>query len=252
MNSRRSHLTLPSNSSMDCYPNNTVAQFTTKLPGVIELDGDWEVALTEISVPSPLPNALRETHFITLTSADTNEKRTYSLPTGYYESVQALVIKLNTLMSTSGVAFRYQMKRVKLVISDSYDVEISKALAQMLGYSSDEGCRARSTSHTASLPVDLSPVNIPAMYIYCDVLKHIVVGDVTAPLLRIVDMDRKETHGRMHQVLNPPMYVPLQKKHFDTIEINIMSDTGEAVPFVDGKSVVVLEFKRIGLLEKVI
>jgi len=55
----------------------------------------------------------------------------------------------------------------------------------------------------------------------------------------------------MHQVLNPPVYVPLQKKHFDTIEINIVSDTGEAVPFADGKSVVVLEFKRIGLLEKI-
>ena len=73
-----------------------------------------------------------------------------------------------------------------------------------------------------------------------------------APLLRIVDMRRKKSYGRMHQVLHPPGYVPVQKKHFDTIEINIMTDTGDVVPFVHGKSVAVLEFKRIGLLDKVI
>jgi len=43
--------------------------------------------------------------------------------------------------------------------------------------------------------------------------------------------------------MNPPLFVPLQKKNFDTIEINIMTDTGQPVPFVGGKSVVVLEFK---------
>ena len=31
---------------MDCLPDNTVARFTTKLNGIIELEGDWEVGLT--------------------------------------------------------------------------------------------------------------------------------------------------------------------------------------------------------------
>ena len=93
---------------------------------------------------------------------------------------------------------------------------------------------------------------VSTLFVYCDALEHVVVGDVMAPLLRIVDMKRKQTYGRMHQVLNPPLYVPLQKKHFDTIEINIMTDTGDDVPFARGKSVVVLEFKRVGLLDKVI
>ena len=47
----RFYLTLPSNSSMDYYPQNTVAQYTTKLNSTIELDSDWEVGLTEISFP---------------------------------------------------------------------------------------------------------------------------------------------------------------------------------------------------------
>jgi len=65
-------------------------------------------------------------------------------------------------------------------------------------------------------------------------------------------MKHAAENGRMHKILNPPLYIPLQKTHFDTIEINIMCDTGEPVPFAHGKSFAVLEFKRIGLLEKVI
>jgi len=41
---------------MDCYPDNSVARFTTKMNGVIELEGDWEVGLTEISFFSDIEN----------------------------------------------------------------------------------------------------------------------------------------------------------------------------------------------------
>jgi len=68
-----------------------------------------------------------------------------------------------------------------------------------------------------------------------------------APLLRIVNMEVTRSHA-IHHIMNPPLFVPVHKKNFDTIEMNIMTDTGETVPFMDGKSVVVLEFKRIGLL----
>jgi len=66
MNSRRFHLTLPSNASMDCYPNNTAAQYTTKLPRNINLEGDLEVALTEISVPVSMSNVLKDTCMVYL------------------------------------------------------------------------------------------------------------------------------------------------------------------------------------------
>ena len=60
----RFYLTLPSNSSMDYYPQNTVAQYTTKLNSTIELDGDWEVGLTEISFPFSIENVVdRECFF---------------------------------------------------------------------------------------------------------------------------------------------------------------------------------------------
>jgi len=57
----RFYVTLPSNSSMDCYPENSVARYTTKLNGAIELEGDWVVGLTEISFPSDIEN-VRDGH----------------------------------------------------------------------------------------------------------------------------------------------------------------------------------------------
>jgi len=45
------------------------------------------------------------------------------------------------------------------------------------------------------------------------------------------------------------LFMPVQKKHFDTIEIQILDDTGRVgvVPFEDGKSVVVLETSNASL-----
>jgi len=232
---------------MDYYPSNTVARYITKLPQVTELDGDWEVALTEISVPAKLPNVTRDTHFFTLTSADSDETRKYTLQWGYYDSPIKVVLKLNATMRITGVAFRYQSNKIKLVNAGPYDVEFSDALAHMLGFVPGRKYTPRRIGYTAPEPADLSPVIIPTLYVYCDVLKHIVVGDVTAPLLRIVNMEVTQSHA-VHQIMNPPLFVPLQKKNFDTIEINIMTDTGKPVPFMGGKSVVVLEFKRIGLI----
>ena len=44
-------VTLSSNASSDVYPTNTLASFRTYLPTTIELDGKWEVGLTEITYP---------------------------------------------------------------------------------------------------------------------------------------------------------------------------------------------------------
>jgi len=59
-----------------------------------------------------------------------------------------------------------------------------------------------------------------------------------APLLRIVNMEVTRSHA-VHQIMNPPLFVPAQKKNFDVKEMNIRTDTGKPVPFMDGKSVVI-------------
>ena len=45
------YVTLPSNSSMGMYPNNTLNSYTTRLVDQINVKGEWEVAITEIHYP---------------------------------------------------------------------------------------------------------------------------------------------------------------------------------------------------------
>ena len=72
---------------------------------------------------------------------------------------------------------------------------------------------------------------------------HVLVGDTKAPLLRIVDRP-SDIKGIEHRIMNPVQYVPVQKKCFDTVKVSIMLDSGTPVPFLAGKTVVVLEFRR--------
>ena len=250
MNSRRFHVTLPSNSSMDCYPTNTAAQFTTKLPHQIALEGDWEVALTEISVPITLDNVTKETCFVELSTWTSERTYKYAVESGYYDSLVQLMNSLSEVLVDKGITFALWTDKAKMENNGDYQLCFSPSLAKKLGF--NHLTHYSSGHYIARNPPDMSPETVPALFVYCDALEHVVVGDLMAPLLRIVDMKRTADNGRMHKILNPPLYVPLQKKNFDTIEINIMTDTGKPVPFAHDKSVAVLEFKRIGLLEKVI
>ena len=45
------YLHLPSNSRLDKFSNNTLAEYWVGLPQTVSLTGDWEVALTDIHYP---------------------------------------------------------------------------------------------------------------------------------------------------------------------------------------------------------
>ena len=45
------YVTLPSKSSMQYFADNKISNFLTKLPGTLQLHGEWEVGLAEIDYP---------------------------------------------------------------------------------------------------------------------------------------------------------------------------------------------------------
>jgi hypothetical protein len=45
------YLTLPSNSSMQYFPNNTLSNYITKLSNTVELNGKYVIGLLEIMYP---------------------------------------------------------------------------------------------------------------------------------------------------------------------------------------------------------
>ena len=84
---------------------------------------------------------------------------------------------------------------------------------------------------------------IHTLYVYCDIIENMPVGSDEAPLLRIVGVDAKQGEI-VRKTYDNPMYIPVRIKKFDTVEINIKSNTGEDVPFQYSKSEVILHFRK--------
>ena len=153
----RFYLTLPSNSSMEYYPQNTVAQYTTKLTNLIELEGDWEVGLTEISVPSNVENIISDRCYYDIHFRDFF--RRISLKAGHYRMLEELLYMLHFEQRTEtqlpgtivNVEFSYVSKRIQFEIETQYvvGIEFSEDLARLLGF--DDNVRYMGLWHLAAL-----------------------------------------------------------------------------------------------------
>jgi hypothetical protein len=97
--SNQFYVTLPSNASAETFPTNTIAQYATLLPQRMNLDGEWEVGMTEFSYPVSWYN-INENQWFKMTAysaresdgvlVDVGEPRIY-IPEGYYSSAKELV-----------------------------------------------------------------------------------------------------------------------------------------------------------------
>ena len=105
---------LPSDASMDCYPDNTVAHYKTKLAYPICNDGDYEVALMELIYPNNYHNFILKEPLVVQypltpyerqrasTRPEDHDKRVgwrnrfrWQLESGYFKNEQALVNYIN-------------------------------------------------------------------------------------------------------------------------------------------------------------
>ena len=79
---------------MNYYSENTVARFTTKLPNNIDLDGEWDVGLSEISVPSHVHNVIEGLCFYDIYMSNTFIRRINPMP-GQYRRMRELFVELH-------------------------------------------------------------------------------------------------------------------------------------------------------------
>jgi hypothetical protein len=260
------YITLPSNSSTHYYPNNTVTRYTTRLENGIALSGDWEVGLVEIQYQHTWFNLERDEGTIVYSQFVSPHiepmgyfNKMLNLAPGYYDSITDLVQAINECIKHMADEFKLEAfptfkysaitKRLNANVNWGAHLLFSPALCAMLGLIesqntiqhdnySDEAPLEWVSAHACDINRGFS-----SMYVYCNVLEHIPIGDTKAPLLRIVHLSGKGGDN-VHTLYEKPLYVPLQQKHFDSIEIDIRSDTGNPIPFEYGKSIVTLHFRH--------
>ena len=88
---------LVSNASGELFPDNTLSSFTNFLPEQVNLEGQWEAAISEISYPS-MYQKITEGYFKFFDEKFSKSASTYYLEPGLYTSITDIVETLNTLI----------------------------------------------------------------------------------------------------------------------------------------------------------
>ena len=238
------YLTLPSNSSLNVFPDNKTSSYRVKLPQAIDLNGDWEVGLYSISFPSTWYTLQNHENHIYYT-VDGFIFQTAIVDYGYYGTMDDLVksvnaaLKKNTRNDNIRLTYNVRTEKVTVHVKNSHQLVIIGRLSIILGFGGEEVKIAKTT--TSPFVADLNSTAM--IYFYCDIVRPQVVGDTSAKLLKSVPVQGK-TGEVVAKTFTNIQYVPVQTKSFEDIEIILRDDTGKPVPFERGKVSVTLHFKQ--------
>lgn len=85
---------------------------------------------------------------------------------------------------------------------------------------------------------------ISSMYIYSDLTEYQIVGDTLVPILGIVPIPA-DGKALPYWSFNPPYYFTVKKKDFNSVEIQLNTETGLKFPFIGtGNAEVRLHFRK--------
>lgn len=271
------YLTLLSNSSMKYFSNNTTTKFITQLHKRIRLSGNWVVGIAEIQYPCSFlaVSAADNLIYYRTTPPDPEEKSIEELlntaskyfndddeqvlyknndwnvlriPAGNYESINGIIATINThelLKKLLKFSYNKLTKRVSLTLNTELPVMgLSQRLALQLGYKPGVNIALNKVpAHPANIWVGLPS----QMFIYCDIVEPQLVGDVLSPLVRIVNVTADNYNYGSHKdvIFSPTHYIPVMRKEFENLEIDIRTETGAPMPFEFGTLSLKLHFKKV-------
>ena len=86
-----------SNASAQLFPDDTLSSFTKFLPEQLNLEGQWEVAILEISYPS-MYQIVKEGKFMSFDKKNSKWSEFYYLEPGLYPPIMDIVEAMNTVI----------------------------------------------------------------------------------------------------------------------------------------------------------
>ena len=258
---------LVSNASGELFPGNTLSSFTNFLPEQINLEGQWEVAISEISYPSMYQN-LTEGYFKFFDEKLSKTTSTYNLEPGRYTSITDIVEAMNTLIQernnhnetciTVKVSHRTHEVVIMLANDSSGLAIFSTDLGHIFGNNVGNHfgvLMKRKVPHEPQFAYDV--VRIHSLMIYSDLVEYNIVGDTKAPLLRCFPFISKLKGGDIittgqymnYQTISNLQFRPLLKNSFHSIHIDLRDISVEKKPFVFvGITRLVLMFRKVSII----
>ena len=84
------------------------------------------------------------------------------------------------------------------------------------------------------------------MYMYSSLVKDSIVGNMFAPIVRVVGLQDKPKSETIHREFTVPHYLPLRSGSFNEVVVNLTDGMGNSMKFNQGNSVAVFHFKKKG------
>jgi hypothetical protein len=235
---------------MNVFPGNTVQNYKTKLAKSINLlnPSEWEVGLSEAQIPRTWPNVNEQGVYFSF-DFDT-VSYAYAIPSGWYSNPKPLVDQLQkAVCKDKYVEFDYRpdFNKIDLKFLKPGTLKLSTQLALLLGYeiSSKNDIfvlhgTAEVSSFTTIPDINAGFFNV---YVYSDVIQQQPVGDSHVSLLRALPIKGK--HGEMmHFSFKQVHYYPVSKSFYETLEIDLRTDSGDIIHFHRGRVLIQLHFRK--------
>ena len=239
---------LVSNASAQLFPDKTLSSFTNFSPEQLNLEGQWEVAISEISYPSLYQN-ITEGKFMIFDKKLSKSSEFYYLETSLYPSITDIVEAMNNLIQEIHnhsencikvkVSRRTQKVEIYLANEGSGLAFFSTDLEYIFGSNvgKEIGVMLRGKGpHKPEFAYDI--IRIQSLMIYTDLIEYNIVGNTMAPLLRCFLFISKLKAGDIittgqymnYQTFSNLQLGPLLKNSFHSIHIDLRDTSGEKRP----------------------
>ena len=236
---------LVSNASGELFPENTLGSFTNFLPEQVNLEGQWEVAISEISYPSMYQN-ITEGYFMFFDERLSKSTSNYNREPGLYISIIDIVEAMKTLIQERNnhnetcITVKVSRRTQKVVIMLANDTSGLAFCSTDLGhvYGNNVGnefgvLMIGKGPHEPEFAYDI--VRIHSLMIYSDLLEYSIVGDTKAPLLQCFPFISKLKGGDIitvgqymnYQTFSNLQFRPLLKNSFQSIHIDLRDTSSE-------------------------
>ena len=255
---------LVSNAWGDLLLDNTMSSFLNFLPEQVVLQGQSEVAISEISYPSIYPN-ITEGKFKFFDEKPSKSTLTYNLEPGLFTSITYIVGAMYTLIQERNnhnetcITVRVSRRTQKTVIVLANHTSDLAFCSTDLGHIFGNNVQ----NELGLLVIGESPyehefayniVRIHSLMIYSNLVEYNIVGDTKARLLRCFPFISKLKGGDIittgqymnYQTFSNLQFRPLLKKSFHSIHIDLRDTLAKKLPLVSvGITRLVLRFRKV-------
>lgn len=253
----------PSNVNTLEFPDNKNNHFQVRLEQPLNLpNGEWEVGLVSIQYPNNWTNV--NDGYLRVTKSTSNGRSrsfTVRVREGRYNTLEELIQEVQrtlysfnfgpdaawTLERTVGFFYDSVRNLVFLKITDAnVSVTFSDEFAEIFGF-----IKQKQYFKPFDGGVQIQCEKVPdifkgltSLYVYTNIVKPYSVGDIRAPLLRVVGINNTSRFISVEQEFRNIHYHEVQSISTDVIEVDIRRDNGERVPFTGGKTILVVHFRK--------